>query len=98
MFIERALASDRFGGEGVAENRNGKFTAEHFEAADVVAMFMREKNAIQLRWCDATLFQAQSQLSRAQSAVDENLAVIGGEQRAISGTATAEHGQTEHAA
>ena len=64
----------------------------------MIAVFVSQKNPVELRRRDATLLQAQSQLARAQSAIDQNLAMIGGEQRAISGTAAAEHGQTEHVA
>ena len=64
----------------------------------MIAVFVGEQDAVEVRGRDATLLQAQSQLARAQSAIDQNLAMIGGEQRAISGTAAAEHGQTEHVA
>jgi hypothetical protein len=64
----------------------------------MIAVFVGEKNAVELRGHDATLFEAQNELARAQSTIDQNLAMIGGEQRAISGTAAAEHGQTEHVA
>jgi len=73
-----------------------KFPAKHFEAADVIAMFVGEKDAIELVRGDSALSQAQDELSRAQSAVDQEAAMIGGDQRAISGAPAPEHRQTEH--
>jgi len=42
----------------------------------VIAVFMCEKDAIELLRRDAALFQAQYKLARAQPAIDKNLAVI----------------------
>ncbi len=44
----QGAAANRFRGERVAVNRDMKFPAEHFEAANVIAMFVGEKNAIEL--------------------------------------------------
>jgi hypothetical protein len=42
------------------------------------------------------LLESQRDLPGTQSAVDQNFAMIGGYERAVSGTAAPEHRQTEH--
>src|SRR5947208_1806073 len=74
-----------------------KFPAEHFEPANVIPMLVRQKHAIKLRRRDSALLKADDDLSRAQSAIDQNPAMIGRDQRAISCAAAAEHGQSKHA-
>jgi hypothetical protein len=96
MSIQRALTLDCFGGERIAINRNVKFAAENFEPTDVVAMLMREENAVEPVGRYAALLKAQRYLPGAQSTIDKNFAVIGRHKRAVPGTAAAEHGQTEH--
>jgi hypothetical protein len=63
----------------------------------VVAVFVSKNYAIELLRPDAALFQTQSQLTGAESAINENVAVTGRNQRAITGAAASEHRQTEHA-
>ena len=63
----------------------------------MVAMLMREENAIQLIRSQTALLKAQQQLARAQAAIDQNLAMIGGHQSAVSPAPAAEHRQAEHA-
>jgi hypothetical protein len=70
--------------------------AENFKTADVICVFMRENNAIELVRRDAALLQTQHDLPRAQTAINEDIAVIGGNQRAVSRAPAAEHGQAEH--
>ena len=74
-----------------------KFPAEHFEAANVIAMLVGEEDAIELARRDSALFEAKDELARAQAAIDQEPAMIGRDERAISGAAAAEHGQCEHA-
>jgi hypothetical protein len=62
----------------------------------MVAVFVREKYAVELLRRYATLFQAQCQLSGAESTIDENLAMIRCNQRAVSRAAATKHGQAEH--
>ena len=64
--------------------------------ADVICVLVRENNAIELLGRDATLLQTQNDLPRAQTAINENFAMIGGNQRAVSRAPAAEHGQAEH--
>ena len=59
-------------------------------------MFVGDENAVELLRRDAALLQAQHELARAQSAIDQNFAVIGRDQRAVSRAPAAEHGQAEH--
>jgi hypothetical protein len=42
------------------------------------------------------LLQTQHDLPRAETAINENFAMIGGDERAISRASAAEHGQAEH--
>jgi len=80
----------------VAINRKGKFPAKHLQPANVIAMLMSEKQSIELFGGDAALLKPDDDLARAQSAIDQNPAVIGGNESAIPGAAAAEHGQAEH--
>jgi hypothetical protein len=86
----------RLGRESIAVNRQIKLVAKNFETADVICVFVRENNAVELLRCDTTLLQTQHDLSRAQTAINENLAMLGGDQRAVPGAPAAEHGQAEH--
>jgi hypothetical protein len=63
----------------------------------VIAMFVGEKNAIELVGSDAALGEAQDQLARAQSAIDQQPAMIGCDERAVPRAPAAEHRQSEHA-
>ena len=58
----------------------------------MITVFVCEEDAIKLLRRDAALLQTQYQLARAQPAIDENLAVIGCDQRAVSRASAAEHG------
>jgi hypothetical protein len=89
-------AANGLGRLRVAINWNGKFPAKHFQPANVIAMLMRKKQTIELLGGDATLLKPDDDLARAQSTIDQNPAVIGGNESAIPGAAAAEHGQTEH--
>jgi len=62
----------------------------------MIAVLVGEKHHVELVWGDATLREAQYKLARAQPAIDENLAVTGGDERAVPGAAAAEHRQAEH--
>ena len=73
-----------------------KFPAEHFEAANVIAMFVGEEDAVELRGSDSALFEPHDDLACAQPAIDQEPAMIGRDERAISRAAAAEHGQSEH--
>ena len=94
--LEWAVATRSFCRQRVAINRHIKFAAENFKSANVITMFVRQKHAIQLFGRDPALGQTQYQLSRAQAAIDKNLAMIGCNQGAISRAAAAEHRQSEH--
>jgi hypothetical protein len=59
-------------------------------------VLVREQHAIELLGRDAALLQPNDNLPRAQSAIDQNFAVISGEEGGIPGAAAAEHGETEH--
>jgi hypothetical protein len=89
-------AADRFRRERVAINWDMKFPAKHFETANMIAMFVGEEDAIELVGGDSALGEAQDKLSRAQSAVDKQPAMIGRNERAVSRAPASEHRQTEH--
>jgi hypothetical protein len=97
MSIQQAVATNRFGGERVAINRHVKFAAKNFQAANMIAVLVREQDAIELAERHAALFETQDDLPRAQSTIDKNLAMIGRDEGAVSGAAAPEHRQTEHA-
>ena len=92
----QGAAADCFGRERVAINWNTKFPAKHFETANVIAMFVGEQDAIELFGSDSALGEAQDELSRAQSAVDQQPAMIGRDECAVSRAPASEHRQTEH--
>jgi hypothetical protein len=96
MLIQRTTAAHRFGGLRIGVNRNIQFSAENFETANVVAMFVCQQDAVELLRQHPALLEPENDLPRAQSAVDQDLAMIGCDERTISGTAAAEHRQTEH--
>jgi hypothetical protein len=96
VLLEHAVAANGFGRESVAINGDREFAAQDFQATDMVAMFVRDQDAIELLRRDAALREAQDQLTRAQSAVDQNAAMVGGKERAVPGAAAAEYGQAEH--
>jgi hypothetical protein len=94
--LREIAGSKRFGREPIAVNRQVEFVAENFKTADVIGVFVRENNAVKLLGRNATLLKAQHDLARAQTAINENLAMLGGDQRAVPGAPAAEHGQAEH--
>jgi hypothetical protein len=62
----------------------------------MIAMFVSEQNAIELVGSDPALGEAKDELTRTQPAIDQEPAMIGGDERAVSGAPAAEHRQTEH--
>src|SRR5438067_1236432 len=74
-----------------------KFPAEHFEPANMIAVFVRQEHAIELPRRDPALLEPDHDLPRAQSTIDQDPAMIGRDQGAIPRAAAAEHGQSEHA-
>jgi len=62
----------------------------------MVAMFVSEEDAIKPVGRDSALGQAQDELSRAQSAIDQKPAMVGCDKRAVSCAPAAEHRQREH--
>ena len=98
MLIQKSATTNGFGRERVAINRHRKFPAQDFETTNMIAVLVREQNTVELLRGHPALLETPDELARAQSAVDQNLAMIRGEERAIPGAAAAEHGQTEHAA
>jgi len=62
----------------------------------MITVFVCEEDAIKLVRRDAAMLETQYQLARAQSAIDENLAVIGCDERTVSPAPAAEHRQAEH--
>ena len=88
--------ANRFRGQGIAKNRDLKFAAKHLQPADVVAMLVGEKDAIEFVRGDPAEREAENELARAQAAVDEQPAMVGRDQRAVSGASAPEHRQTKH--
>jgi hypothetical protein len=94
--LRETIGPKRFAGEPVAVNRQIEFVAENFKTADVITVFVRENNAVELFRRDTALFQTQNDLPRAETAINENLAMISGNQRTVSRAPAAEHSQAEH--
>ena len=94
--LRETTGPKRLGRESIAVNWQIEFVAENFKAADVISVFVREDNAVELLRRDAALLQTQHDLPRAETAINENPAVIGCDQRAVPRAPAAEHGQAEH--
>ena len=62
----------------------------------MIAVLVGEKDAIELVRRDTALGQAQDELARAQSTVDQKPAMIGRDERTVSRAPAAEHRQSEH--
>jgi hypothetical protein len=92
----QGASADCFRRERIAIDRDLKFPAKHFETANMIAMFVGEENAIELLRGNSALREAQDKLARAQSAIDEHPAVLGGNEGAVSGAPAPEHRQSEH--
>jgi uncharacterized protein len=73
-----------------------KFPAKHVEAANVIAMLVGEEDTIELVGSDSALREAQDKLARTQAAVDQQPAMIGRDERAVSRAPAPEHRQSEH--
>ena len=69
--LRQGPAANRFRRERVAINRDLEFPAKHFEAANMIAVFMGEEDAVELVRGDSALGEAQDELARAQAAVDQ---------------------------
>src|SRR5215469_8085076 len=82
--LRKTAGPKRLRCESIAINRQIELVAENLKAADVIAVLMRKKNAVELFRSDAALLQAQHDLPRAETAINENLAMIGRDQRAVS--------------
>ena len=94
--LREITGSKRLSREPIAVNRQIEFVAENFKTADVISVFVRENNAVELLRRESTLVQTQHDLPRAQTAINENLAVRGGNQGTVSRAPATEHGQAEH--
>jgi hypothetical protein len=97
VLIQRTTVADSLRGLGVRINRNIEFAAKNFEAADVISVLVSEQHAIELLRQHPALLQPDGDLARAQSAIDQDFAMVGCDERAVTGTAAPEHRQTEHA-
>src|SRR4030095_3251400 len=96
MVVATYIAPTRLGTERGAINRHLQFATKNFESANMIAVLVRKKDTIELAWRDPALREAQHQLSRAQTAIDENLAMLRCNQCAVSRAPAAKHRQTEH--
>src|SRR5438874_11526643 len=61
----------------IAVNWNGKLPAKHLQLASVIAMLVSKKQSIELLAGNATLLKLHYDLARAQSAIDQNVAMTG---------------------
>jgi hypothetical protein len=96
MSIQGVVGADGLGRLRVRINRHREFATEHFQAANVIAVLVSEQNTVELFRHHAALLKPEHNLPRAQSAIDQNFAMIGRDERTVPGTAAPEHRQTEH--
>ena len=94
--LRETVGPEHLAREPIAVNRQIELVAENFKAANVISVFVRENNAVELFRRDAALLQTQNDLACAETAINENLAMIGSYQRTVSRAPAAEHGQAEH--
>jgi hypothetical protein len=62
----------------------------------VITVFVSKQDAVELLRPDAALFKPDHDLPGAEAAINENSAIICANERAVPGTAAAEHGKAEH--
>ena len=63
----------------------------------MITVLVGEKDTVELARCDSTQGKTEHKLPRTQSAIDEQPAMIGCDQRTVSSAAASEHRQTKHA-
>ena len=80
----------------VAVDRRGKLLAPHIERARVIAVLVREQDAVDLQRVHAAQRQPRPDLPRAEPAIDEQPRLRRLHQRAVSRTAAAEDGDEKH--
>lgn len=97
VLIQRTTVANSLRGLRVRVNRNVEFATEDFETANMVSVLVSQQDAIELLRKHAALLEPQSDLTRAKSAIDQNFAMVGPDQSAVSATAAPEHRQTKHA-
>ena len=85
-----------FGRQAVAIDRNGVALGQHRQAADVVAMLVREENRLHVGHGPADGGEPQLDLFGAEPGIDEDAGVLGLEVGAVAAAATAEDGETQH--
>jgi hypothetical protein len=94
--IPETAGAKGFSCKPITINRQIKFAAENFQTADVIGVFVRENHAIELLSRYTALLETQDNLSRAQSAIYQDLAVVGCHQGVVPRAPAAEHGQGGH--
>jgi hypothetical protein len=62
----------------------------------VIAMFVSEEHTIEPLRSEVTLLESDDDLPRAQSAINQDSAMIGRHEGAVAGAAAAEHSEAEH--
>ena len=93
-----ALAPQDFRRQRVAvDGQRRVLAAEHLQATGVVAVLVGEQDAVEFLGFDPGLFQAHDDLARAQARVDQQSALVGGDERTVARAAAAQDGEGEHA-
>src|ERR1700732_4993797 len=88
--------TQRFGGPRVRVDRHAESAAEHFQTCHVIAMFMRDQNAIEACGGDPGELEPLRNLTRAKSGINEDPALACSDQSAIASTTAAKDRQTKH--
>ena len=91
-----AGALDGIGGEGVAIDGGLEFLAEDIETRGMIDMLMRDQDGVDGGGIDAGLAKAGADLPGAQAAIDQETALRGLDQGAVSGAPGAEDGHSQH--
>ena len=74
-------------------NRTIDRSHQNAQTAGVVAVFVRDKNAVELGVTNVDLSQSPQNLTRAQARIDQNIGLFAGNQHSVAGRATAENGK-----
>src|ERR1700730_14887160 len=88
--------TQRFGGPRVRVDRHAESAAEHFQTCHVIAMFMRDQNAIEACGGDPRPLEPLRKLTRYKSGINPDGSTSSTDQRAIPSTTAAKDRHTKH--
>jgi hypothetical protein len=92
----RHLGLEIFRGEPVAIDRNGVALGQHRQTANVVAVFVGEKNGLHIGDGPADRSEPRFDLPGAEPGIDEKTGMLGLEIGAVAAAAAAQNGEMQH--